>query len=369
MSGLELILRAFGVIQLTLLATILLRTRRRDQVALIGAALAASVATFLVTSAPGATAFLGALIYPLTAFCSTHPVWFWFFCVALFTDGFKLTRAHAVILLAVAALGGAYQWISAPDGRLEYPTLEPLLGIMVGVGYLVFVCLGPLAVYLTSRADLDERRRRIRARFIPISASYLAAVVIVQLMGVFAARPTPGPLVIANLAVVDVLALIALLSFVRLRVVNWLDLTEPAPRPEVLSRVEQAALERLDRRFLPERLYAREGLTIGGLAELLDTQEHVLRRAINRGLGFRNFNDFLHSHRLREAAQRLHDPAHAREPVLTIALTVGYGSIGPFNRAFRERFGMTPTEYRRDGDAESPAPARPLTRPATTPHA
>jgi len=43
--------------------------------------------------------------------------------------------------------------------------------------------------------------------------------------------------------------------------------------------------------------------------------------------------------------------------VLTIALEAGYGSIGPFNRAFRERFGMTPTEYRRasDDDAERAA--------------
>jgi AraC-like DNA-binding protein len=369
MPALELILRAFGVIQLTLLATILLRTRRRDQVALVGAALAVSVATFMVTSAPGAATFLGVLIYPLTALCSTHPVWFWLFCVALFTDGFKLTRVHAVILLSVAALGGVYQWISSPDGRLEYPTLEPLLGTAIGAGYLAFVGLGPVAVYVAGRADLDERRRRIRAWFVPIAASYLAVVVIAQLLNVFAARPTPLPLVVSNLAIIDVLALSALLSFVRLRVVNWLDLAEPAPRPEVLSRIEQAALERLHRRFLPERLYAREGLTIGGLAELLDTQEHVLRRVINCGLGFRNFNDFLHSHRLREAAQLLRDPAQARLPVLTIALTVGYGSIGPFNRAFRERFGLTPTEYRRGRDPEPAGPEIPLNRPATTPDA
>ena len=98
-------------------------------------------------------------------------------------------------------------------------------------------------------------------------------------------------------------------------------------------------------------------MTITALAEVLGTQEHVLRRVINRGLGFRNFNDFLHAHRLREASARLRDPAARRIPVLTIALEAGYGSIGPFNRAFRERFGMTPTEYRRasDDDAERAA--------------
>jgi AraC-like DNA-binding protein len=53
--------------------------------------------------------------------------------------------------------------------------------------------------------------------------------------------------------------------------------------------------------------------------------------------------DFLHHHRLQEAASRLTSESL---PILTIALECGYGSIGPFNRAFRQRFGMTPTEYR-----------------------
>ena len=71
--------------------------------------------------------------------------------------------------------------------------------------------------------------------------------------------------------------------------------------------------------------------------------EAALRTLINQELGYRNFNDFLHHYRLQEAAGRL---ATEDLPILTIALDCGYGSIGPFNRAFRQRFGMTPTEYR-----------------------
>jgi AraC-like DNA-binding protein len=124
---------------------------------------------------------------------------------------------------------------------------------------------------------------------------------------------------------------------------------------DALSRPERKVLDRLNARFVSERLYARDGLTIAALAAILDTQEHILRRVINGALGFRNFNDFLHSHRLREAAARLRDPADRRIPILTIALETGYGSVGPFNRAFKERFGMTPTEYRRAPTDQSAA--------------
>ena len=33
-------------------------------------------------------------------------------------------------------------------------------------------------------------------------------------------------------------------------------------------------------------------------------------------------------------------------PILSIALSVGYGSISSFNRTFKKEFGHTPTEYR-----------------------
>jgi AraC-like DNA-binding protein len=91
----------------------------------------------------------------------------------------------------------------------------------------------------------------------------------------------------------------------------------------------------------------QEGLTLGSLAAQLGTGEHVLRNVINRGMGYRNFNDFLHAWRIREACEELARPEQARQPVLSIAMKVGYGSIGSFNRAFKARIGMTPTDYRR----------------------
>ena len=77
----------------------------------------------------------------------------------------------------------------------------------------------------------------------------------------------------------------------------------------------------------------------------------VLRRVVNRGMGHSNFNDFLHTWRIREACEELVRPEHAPQPVLAIAMKVGYGSIGAFNRAFKARVGMTPTAYRRSSIA------------------
>jgi AraC-like DNA-binding protein len=116
------------------------------------------------------------------------------------------------------------------------------------------------------------------------------------------------------------------------------------PEPAVpTAALPSPARRRLEQAMAEPALYRREGLTLAALAQELQTGEDSLRRLINHELGFRNFNDFLHHHRLAEAAPRL---AAEQLPILSIALECGYGSIGPFNRAFRQRFGMTPSEYR-----------------------
>jgi AraC-like DNA-binding protein len=333
----ELILRALGVALLALVALSVLRTRERTHRTRSVAWLAASVAAFLLTSMSGADRIFGALIYPLTALCSTHPVWFWISARLLFSDRATLRTSDVLCLGAMGVAGVLYQ-------------SKMLLGLAFPVAGLVFACLAPLTVYFGMAGDLDMRRRQLRQRFVPFVSIYLAAVIVTQAIVLFQGRPTPPALVLLNLIVIDVVAALALSTFVQLRVVNWIAAVD-APPDGALSRLEQSVLDRLNRRFAAERLYAREALTITQLASLLGTQEHVLRRVVNHGLGFRNFNDFLHTYRLKEAAERLGDPQLRRIPVLTIALEVGYGSIGPFNRAFKERFGMTPTEYRRQNQA------------------
>jgi AraC-like DNA-binding protein len=353
MPAFETVLRSCGATLLILLAITLFRARRQqDWTAELGAALCLSVAAFLVTSAPNADAWLGVFVYPLTALCATHPVWFWLFSTALFRDRFVLGPVHVASLVGIAILGCIYQ-ARFPTPNAPADDLTELLGLLVGAASLGFALLAPLSVWLDNRNDLDESRRRIRRRFIPILSAYLSLVIGSQLYVLFSGVQTASVLVLLNLTLIAALAALGLTTFVRARVVHFLDAPPPTRDVSALSRVEMAVLERLERRFEAERLYARESLGVASLAKALDTQEHVLRRVINRGLGYKNFNDFLHAHRLREVARRLRDPAEQRLPVLTIALEAGYGSIGPFNRAFKARFGTTPSAYRRGDGAES----------------
>ncbi|MEQ8955100.1 MAG: helix-turn-helix domain-containing protein, partial [Gammaproteobacteria bacterium] len=99
--------------------------------------------------------------------------------------------------------------------------------------------------------------------------------------------------------------------------------------------------------FREGEMYKEAGLTIAVLAKKLSIPEYRLRAFIHKQLGYRNFNAMLHQYRIEDASNVLSDRENKNVPVLTIALSVGYQSITPFNNAFREIMGLTPSEYRK----------------------
>lgn len=99
---------------------------------------------------------------------------------------------------------------------------------------------------------------------------------------------------------------------------------------------------------MTEGQYRAPSLTIATLASQLDTQEHRLRALINKQLGHRNFSSFLNGYRITEAKEKLSDRSLVDLPILTIAMDLGYGSLAPFNRAFRTETGLTPSDFRKE---------------------
>jgi AraC-like DNA-binding protein len=131
---------------------------------------------------------------------------------------------------------------------------------------------------------------------------------------------------------------------------------EPAPA-EVprLDAADRLTLDKLQAAMDAGEAWRREGITIGALAEQVGVPEHRLRRLINDHLGQRNFAAFVNARRIEAAKRILSDPAQARTTVAAVAFDLGFGSLGPFNRAFREATDKTPTQWRREA-LEKPSP-------------
>jgi AraC-like DNA-binding protein len=85
-------------------------------------------------------------------------------------------------------------------------------------------------------------------------------------------------------------------------------------------------------------------LSLTRLARRLGTNAGRLSRAINLGLGV-NFSSFVNGLRAEGVARALE--AGSDRDLLTLAFDMGFASKASFNRAFKARFGVSPSQFRR----------------------
>lgn len=217
----------------------------------------------------------------------------------------------------------------------------PVIGTIgaVAVGLLYF-CLLVLAI-VSAADDLVESRRSLRRGFV---ASFGAlGVIIVTFENVFDTEALP--LWIFPLQAFAFLALSLAFSVWTLAPFCAAEYERLEPKRPTRKLANGPVIKKL-LSAMDEGAWQTEGLTIGSLAEMLGTAEHKLRPAINQELGFRNFSTFVNSYRIKAAMRALDDEAQSERTILEIAYETGFSSLGPFNRAFRQHAGVSPSEYR-----------------------
>jgi AraC-like DNA-binding protein len=345
LAATELAFRAAAVALLLVLAASLLADFRNVLAARLGAAFALGSAAHAASYSVGVSSLVAAWHAPLIALSTGNIVVFWLFTRALFDDEFRLRRWHGLSWGLVTAFSFvSCLWI-APSGHVRFAVTA------VNLIVLGFITLAIMQTIASWPADLVERRRRVRIFIVCAAALYGGLNALLQILVV---GSDVGD--VANTVNTGVLAsVVAAIAYAMMRV-DGADLfpaaAEAAPaiaasQPVGADAADQKLIDALMRLMADERIYRQENISIGMLAGRLKIPEYRLRRLINQGLGYRNFNVFLNSHRIEEAKAALADPAQAEVPVITIAMDSGFQSLGPFNRAFKAVTGVTPTEYRR----------------------
>ena len=313
------------------------------------------------------------------------PGLFWLFCSSLFDDHFKL-KSWQIVLVAITVVLPFFDLLAS---QLGYVTPDLLIILLVDFPTaieLLLVGLALVAIARHWRVDLVQSRRDLRLWFCGVNGVYLFTLL--MLREVF--YPYFSWLDYGQYASAGVILLVTNMIFLRISSgilvenshVNRLPLPYKFKETELIKEVgsqeaesntaetgniEQpvkeiraqwviqnekvsvpaATLEQIRCALEEEYVYRDMDITIGLLAYRLEIPEYKLRAVINSGLGYRNFNDFLNSYRIKEVATRLVATEDAKHSVLTIALDAGFRSLSSFNKIFKDTYEITPTAYRR----------------------
>lgn len=115
------------------------------------------------------------------------------------------------------------------------------------------------------------------------------------------------------------------------------------PEPDELKLQQEAAFaERMYLLFEKEHVYLNPRLRLSELAMLLGTNRTYLSQYFNQNCES-TFYDFVNDYRIHHAKMLLHSTDDTLE---TIAMNSGFNSLSTFRRAFVQREGMSPIEFR-----------------------
>lgn len=335
----EILLRGMAIGALCATAVAFARSGPGLSIRIAGLLFCSSVMAYVLTSSPDwhdAVSPVSAIVRLLSIGGGGY---FWLFVFVLFEDR-KITPVTLLPagVLTIVAIAGIV-------------ATQPLKAHIWVVHNLIEIALAAHALFVIHRSwlgDLVEARRRLRGPFMAVVTTYtivLSGFEIGESFGTYAAWYS-----IAGAATLAFFCLAGCVVFLEARPAIFGAATPPI-RAELdgprLDPADRLTLDRLAEAMGKGEAWRREGLTIAALAEQVGTPEHRLRRLINDHLGHRNFAAYVNARRVEAAKRILCDPAQARTTVAAVAFDRGFGSLGPFNRAFKEATGATPTVWRR----------------------
>ena len=339
LTSLEIMLRGAAVGALAATTIVLGRSRASPAVRLSGVLFAIAVIGYVVNSSASSRAAVGDL-HPIFRALSYGGIGaFWAFVLAIFEDR-RLSPGLLTPFVGLTLYGIAASFV--PEGS------HGVWWIVHNVIEVGLAAHALFVVYRSWRGDLVDARRRLRGPFIA-SVALFAVIIsgfeIGEDLGVSAGwYQMTGAMGLAAFSLLGTFILFELRSALLGAVIPAVSTASKAIGPDAADRFE---IDRVTALMDAGEVWRREGLAIGTLAQELNMPEHRLRRLINDQLGYRNFAAFVNARRIEAAKQVLANPGEARRTIASIAFDLGFGSLGPFNRAFKEETGETPTEWRR----------------------
>jgi AraC-like DNA-binding protein len=340
-ADLDMMARGGALALLALWSWLLLRDHRDVLPARIAVMMTVSIGAHVLATIPGPMDYGFVVNWLLLVGSALVPGAFWLFARTWFDDETRIDLPSWIIVLLPPILFATAHSLFARGTPIFLAAGLTMRIVSFGVAIA-----GLWAAWRGRADDLIEARRRLRAQLIWSVGLFVIFTNTVEIL----INTNRAPETLRTVIEIGILlltgALCGAMFGLRQAELFATATAKPTPDPRRDEPWMTGLAERLRAHMEREKPHRDDALTIAALAAQLGEQEYRLRRLINGELGYRNFAAFLNGYRLAEVKSALRDPSQKDVPILTIALDAGFGSLGPFNRAFREAEGMTPSGYR-----------------------
>ena len=245
-----------------------------------------------------------------------------------------------------------YETLQATTSTLQFDS-SMISGFLMFYGHR-FVYFGVVMVWFYRyRRQFDfavEPRRRLASQLGMALTVYCAGWLCLQIMRFIPATSVTiqdANLMINALALSLVVILLALLLF-RHPFDEMFSprSTEKYQQSRLDEHTTEQVMNHLNSLLENDKLYCDPDLKLPLLAEKSGFSTQQISQAVNRMTGA-SFNDWLNQYRLADIQHKLVDPDNKKADIQQLALDSGFNSKATFYRVFKDKLGMTPSEYRK----------------------
>jgi len=336
----DLIIRCLAISQLFLTAILVWRTKKREA-SLAISLFCLSVISYLLLY-PLFNKFEPGFITSIAFMLASMAQFFFLQVVNIFFRDRMPTLFHwlgfiCFMLVVSAHLGLRLGGLGESTLGVAFYWAHLFLAMSMTIGAIVLILL-------SWNSDLLEIRRTIRKYLLFVFSIHILLTLAFKIF--FLHMQASDVVELVNASAILLYSLVVNISWLSISKAYLNSVPVKMKLDSLEPKVEEDGLRKLlVKVFEEQQIYLEMNLKISDLADRIQTPEYRIRRFINGNLGYRNFNEFLNRYRVEEAARRLQDED---ESILNISLDVGFSSLSSFNRAFKEVFMQTPSQFKRE---------------------
>jgi AraC-like DNA-binding protein len=274
------------------------------------------------------------------------PFLLWLLAETFFNDEFALKRKHFFWFLG-------YESVSLlAIGRSHLRSLEAsgvgdqLFGSLPWVALVVLGVLIFRATFRGWRIDLINNRRLLRMLVLMTAAVNILTAALIEFFGSSTNinfRHIHESIVVFT---ASINTMIAFFSIVKLA--DQCPVKSPTNPSTKKVHGESSLFKKRIEDLVAQGVYTDTEMSLDKMAEKSKIPQYKLRKLIHETYGVKNFSQFLNQFRVSAAAELLRSTDNGEMKITAIAFEVGFNSVSSFNRAFRNTYGMVPSEYRKD---------------------
>jgi len=263
---------------------------------------------------------------------------------------FRLGIVYVIVITVVVLVFQNHESIT--------DTITPLIAITLGYtvmfGQIFHVlwyfhrCLNRLNWY---QVETQDHKLTSRLQWMKVSIWVMAAVIVLLIIPFLFVTAMGELTVLEYLKQAFLLAISFAINYSAIQSFNKPDVVLTVLAPSVSLPTEKASqwqqmTQDLNRLMDEQKPYLNGELKLDEMAALLTSSAADLSQFLNQQYG-KNYKEFMNDFRVNEAKKLLSEVQETQDSIYGIALESGFNSKATFNRVFKQKTGLSPSEYRK----------------------